>query len=351
MRAFAMVERHPGAAELVDIPSPSLGWGDVRIGIQAVGICGTDISLLDWASGLAARTPERFPLVMGHEGAGTVLEVGAGTSSVKPGDRVAPISIHFCHECWYCRRNQSNLCVSRSTLGVERDGVLAEQVVVREDRLSVLHCSVPLEMAALSDPLATVLQAFDRIPIDPDTTVAIVGAGTIGLMLSIVAQCFRPKRLLLIGLSIDRRRLALANGLGIDILETDEPGEVGARILRDTTRGRGADVVFEAAGQPDAVIASLQLLRSGGQLGLVGLSHHPTLIDTARVTWAEHTLVGIRGYSEQAWERGQRMMAKREIDLAPLVTHHVGLDEVPRAIEMVRAREALKVIVHPNGEL
>lgn len=346
MRAFAMVEARPEGARIVDLPEPSLSPDGVLVRVEAAGICGTDVSLLAWAPGMAARAGGRLPLIMGHEGAGVVQAVGSSVRGLVPGDRVAPITIHYCRTCRFCREGRSTICDSRPTLGIERDGVYAELLAVPADRVSRLGPGVSIEGGSLSDPIAVALQAFERVPIDSDDTVAIVGAGTIGLTLALVGRAFGPKRLFLVGLEADRDRLRLAGSLGIDAVEAEDPG-VARRVVESVTAGYGADVVFESAGHPSAVQVAIGLARKGGRIGLVGLPHGPTEIGTAQLVWAEQAIVAIRGYNQSCWDRGQELLAAGRIDLSPLVTHRLPLVDAERAFKLVRRREALKVVLQP----
>jgi L-iditol 2-dehydrogenase len=295
---------------------------------------------------MAARTGGQLPRVMGHEGSGVVEAVGSGVTSLKPGDPVAPLSIHFCRACRFCNEGRTTICDRRPTLGIEVDGVLGEYIVVPADRATRLPDGLSLEAGALSDPVAVALQAFERVPIGEDDVVAIVGAGTIGLILALTARAYRPKRLFLIGLEADRERLRLAESLGVDAV-TAPDAAAARRVLDGVTGGYGADVAFETAGHPVAVQTAIHLARKGGRVGVVGLPHDPTPIDTAQLVWSEKTLVAVRGYNERCWVRGQELMADGSIDLLPLVTHRLPLARSEEAFDLVRRRAALKVIVQP----
>lgn len=119
------------------------------------------------------------------------------------------------------------------------------------------------------------------------------------------------------------------------------------RVLDGVSDGYGADVAFETAGHPVAVQTAIHLARKGGRIGVVGLPHDPSLIDTAQLVWSEKTIVAVRGYNERCWVRGQELMASGSIDLLPLVTHRLPLARSDEAFDLVRRREALKVIVQP----
>ncbi|MBI4503920.1 MAG: alcohol dehydrogenase catalytic domain-containing protein [Chloroflexi bacterium] len=346
MRAFVMVEPRARGARLIERAEPALGPDHVLIRIEAAGICGTDLKVLEWAPNIAVRAGSRLPLTMGHEGAGVIHAVGSAVQGLAPGDRVAPVSIHYCRQCRFCREGRSSICDNRPTLGIERDGVFAEYLAVPADRVSRIGQDVSLEAAALLDPIAVALQAFERVSVGADDVVAIVGAGTIGLILALVARVYAPKRLLLFGLQVDRDRLRLANSLGVEAVEAQDPA-VARRVVDSVTHGYGADVVFEAGGHPVAVQTAINLGRKGATVGLVGLPFGPTEIFTSQLVWAEKTLVAIRGFNQSCWDRALAYIGEGSLDLTPLVTHRLPLAEAERGFDLLERREALKVILRP----
>lgn len=346
MKAFAVVEPQPRSARLVDLPEPTPGPNDVLIKIDVAGICGTDMKVYEWAPAIAARVGSSLPRVMGHEGAGVIQSVGSAVRNVAPGDRVVPISIHYCRECRFCRQQRSEICDNRPTLGIESDGVYAQYLKVPADRVTPIPDHISSEVGSLLDPIAVGLQAFERVPVTSDDVVAIVGAGTIGLIVALAAKAYSPRRLFLFGLEADRERLRLASSIGIEAIEAQDPA-VARKVVESVTDGYGADVVFEAAGHPSGVLASISLARKGGTVGLIGLPFHPTEIHTAPLIWAEKTLVPIRGFSQEAWDRALEYLSEGRVDFTPLITHRLPLGEAGRGLEMLERREAMKVILLP----
>ena len=253
--------------DLQDWPMPEIGPEDVLIRVAACGICGSDVHGMDGSTG--RRKP---PLVMGHEAAGAIANVGARVHGWGPGDRVTFDSTIWCGTCWYCRRGEINLCDRRRVLGVSCDdyrqhGALAEYVAVPQHILVRLPENVTFRQAAMVEPLSIAVHAVGRTPVTLNDTAIVVGTGMIGLL---VVQALRAAGCgRIIAVDLDQGRLDLACHLGADeglrADRVDVPGEVLRR-----TEGRGADVAMEVVGLTPGVQTAVASLRKGGQLTLVG---------------------------------------------------------------------------------
>ncbi len=253
--------------ELQDWPLPAFGPEEVLVRVAACAICGSDVHGMDGSTG--RRRP---PVVMGHEAAGTIAEVGGNVAGWAKGDRVTFDSTIYCGECWFCRRGQVNLCDHRCVLGVScdeyrRHGAFAEYVAVPQRILYRLPEAVSFERAALVEPLSIALHAVRRTRLCPDDTAVVVGAGMIGLLVVQALRAAGCGRILAVDL--DRRRLDLACKLGADEGLQSDQVDVRAEVLH-RTGNRGADLAFEVVGISPAVQTAAACLRKGGQLTLVG---------------------------------------------------------------------------------
>ncbi len=250
-----------------DVPTPAPGPDEVLVAVKACGICGSDVHGMDGSTG--RRRP---PIIMGHEAAGVITAAGAGVNQWKPGERVTFDSTIYCGECEYCRRGEINLCDNRRVLGVScedyrRHGAFAEFAVVPQRILYRLPEDLNFEQAALVEPFAIALHAVRRSPPGLNDTVVVVGAGMIGLALVQALSQAGCGKLIVVDVAADR--LALAAKLGA----TDTIHSTGANPLEQIgqlTRGRGADVAFEAVGLPATVDLALRCSRKGGAVTLVG---------------------------------------------------------------------------------
>ncbi len=253
--------------EYGDVPDPPIGPEDVLIRVKACGICGSDVHGMDGSTG--RRIP---PVIMGHEAAGVIAETGANVTGWQKGDRVTFDSTIYCGKCYFCRRGWVNLCDNRRVLGVScdeyrQDGALAEYVVVPQHILYRLPEGLSFERAAMVEALSIALHALRRTPISLNDAAVVVGAGTIG---SLVIQALRAAGCgHIIAVDLDQSRLDLACKLGADEALQADSVDVVAQV-RKRTSNRGADIAFEVVGIPATLRLSIQCLRKGGSLTLVG---------------------------------------------------------------------------------
>ena len=253
--------------EYRDVPDPQIGPEDVLIQVKACGICGSDVHGMDGSTG--RRIP---PVIMGHEAAGVIAETGANVTGWQKGDRVTFDSTIYCGKCYFCRRGWVNLCDNRRVLGVScdeyrQDGAFAEYTVVPQHILYRLPERLSFERAAMVEALSIALHALRRTPISLNDAAVVVGAGTIGLLIIQalrVAGCSH-----IIAVDLDQNRLDLACKLGADEALKADSVDVVAHV-RKRTSNRGADITFEVVGIPATLRLSIQCLRKGGSLTLIG---------------------------------------------------------------------------------
>ncbi|MCL4104817.1 UNVERIFIED_CONTAM: hypothetical protein GTU68_034256 [Idotea baltica] len=252
---------------VTDFDKPEVGVKDVLVQVKACGICGSDIHGYDGSSG--RRIP---PLVMGHEAAGVVAEVGDAVTAFKPGDHVTFDSTVSCGECYFCRRGNINLCDNRMVLGVScgeyrRHGAFAEFVSVPQHICYQLPRDLPFEHAAMIEAVSVAVHAANRTPVTLGDTAVVVGSGMIGLLAIQAIRLAGCSQV--IAVDLDAGRLQKAKQLGADVgLKADEvdvPEEV-----RKLTEGRGADVVLEVVGATATIKTAIESARKGGSITLVG---------------------------------------------------------------------------------
>jgi L-iditol 2-dehydrogenase len=265
MKALVLTECRK--LEYIDMPEPDLGDEDVLVRVEACGICGSDVHGMDGSTG--RRQP---PIVMGHEAAGVISEVGNDVTRWKKGDRVTFDSTVYCGKCWFCRRGQINLCDNRMVLGVScdgyrRHGAFAEYVAVPEHILYRLPDDVTFSQAAMVEALSIAFHAVERTPISLNDTVVVVGAGMIGLLVIQSLQATGCGKI--IAVDLDQNKLDLALKLGADISLNPNSTDLRRAIL-DVTENRGADIAFEVVGISDTVSTAIETLRKGGSLIFVG---------------------------------------------------------------------------------
>jgi L-iditol 2-dehydrogenase len=340
MRAL-LVER-PGRAAVTTIERPTAGPGEVLIRVAAAGICGSDLELLE------GRRPSpfvRYPIVPGHEWAGTVSEVGEGVEGIELGDAVVAEGIRPCGTCARCREGLTNLCSSEyAETGFTHQGAFAEYLSVPAELVHRLPAGSDLDAAALLEPAACVGGGLLEAKLRPGLAVAVVGAGTLGLLAVALLRLTSPSRLALVGTRPDR--LALGRDLGAretcDLRADDVVERLGSEF----------DLVFEAASRPEGAATALGLARRGGTVVLEGISgaRRPT-IDPDVITLGHLRVHGIFGASRVAWRWVVELFSSGQLDPTPLVTHRFALEEFEAAFDVLRDRDAgaLKVELVPGG--
>lgn len=339
MRALVFV----GAGEMAlqERPDPQPAAGEVVVAVRAAGICGSDVH------GYMGSTGRRRPgIVMGHEAAGDVIEVGPGVTSVRAGDRVALRSILACGVCDRCRRGQPNICTDRRGLGMQFDGAYADRILVPEALLLPLPDTLSYADGALIEPLAVAMHAVNRTPFDLMDFVVVIGAGAIGL-LTLLAARLRGAGSIVVTDRNDHR-LEVAQSLGADLtINVDVADPV--TIVRNATGGRGADAVFEAVGISPTVAQSLAAARSGGQVTWIGNSLPTVELSMQELVTRELTLRGAYAFNDE-FEQAADAIAAGWIDVRRLVERTAPLDQGPDLFRQLGSAEldAVKVVLTPN---
>lgn len=346
MKAFMKIKPEPGGVGFQDWKIPDVGPEDVLIQVKAAGLCGTDLHVYDWLENIVREYKPRLPLVMGHEFAGVIVEAGPQAKNVKVGERVTVMPVLYCEDCYFCRDGKENICDNRPILGIGAQGAFAQYVSVRSNNVYRLDDQVSFELGAMSELTCVGLHAIDRARLTGGDAVAVVGAGPLGLMMTIMAKHFGATRLFTAGLEADQGRLEIVRKIGaIPILvDREDPKE---RIL-DLTGGLGADVVFETAGTGAGVAQCLSIVRKGGRIGILGQGHESAEIQTATLSFREIELIGTRAYTPKDWKRVSAALLKVEEDLSRMITHRLPLSMAEEGIKLMKSREGLKIILLPQ---
>jgi L-iditol 2-dehydrogenase len=253
--------------EVADLPQPEVGPDDVLVRVSACGICGSDVHGLDGSTG--RRIP---PLVMGHEAAGEISEVGRGVKNWRPGDRVTFDSTVSCGRCQFCRSGEINLCDNRQVLGVScgdyrRNGAFAEYVAVPQNILYKLPDDLPFEHAAMIEAVSIAVHAVNLTPHSLGDTAVVVGSGMIGQLTIQAARIAGFGQVFAV--DIDDAKLDMARKAGADATFNSKTTDVAAEIAQ-RTGGRGADAALEAVGATDPIRTAIASVRKGGTVTLIG---------------------------------------------------------------------------------
>jgi L-iditol 2-dehydrogenase len=332
MRAAVLVER--GRVEVRDVPAPSLGPDDVLVAPRAVGICGSDLHL--YRHGRIGSSVVAGAMVLGHEPAGEVVEVGAAVPGLAPGDRVIVEPGISCGSCFWCHAGDYNLCPSVRFLGIPpSDGAMCEQVAVPARFVHRLPEAMSWADGAMIEPFAVGLQATKSAGVAPGDSVVVMGAGPIGLMILQAARIHGATTL--IAVDVEPRPLELAGRLGATATLDARAPDLAERV-RALTDGRGADHAIEAVGVAQSVQGALGLVRRGGTLTLVGIAPEPGVpLDTITIVRTGITVRSSFRYAH-VHPAAIALAADGRVDLRALVTHRYPLGDVARAFDDVANR-------------
>ena len=333
----ALVIERPGAAAVQRVPRPDPGPGEVLVRVGAAGICGSDVEVLE------GRRPERYvryPIIPGHEWAGTVEAVGPGVDQIEEGAVVVAEGFRPCGDCARCREGRTNLCSAEyAETGFTHAGAFADFLTVPAQLVHQLPPGTDLNAAAVLEPAACVAQGLLEVDLVPGRTVAVVGSGTLGLLAVALLSRISPSRLALVGTRT--ARLALGRELGATETWNVRAGE---------TPESGFDLVFEAAGTVEAARAAIALARRGGTVVLEGISGQANGVDADAVVLGHLRVQGIFGASRNAWRWVTDLFAAGLLDTQPLVSHLFPLEEHVAAFAALtdRSGNALKVQLTPQ---
>lgn len=335
-----------GSLAIADLAQPEPAEREVLVRVAACGICGSDVHGYDGSSG--RRIP---PLVMGHEAAGVIVGLGAGVTAYRVGDRVTFDSTVYCGRCGFCKRGEVNLCDRREVIGVScgeyrRDGAFAEYIVVPERILYRLPGNMSFPEAAMLEATSVALHAVKVSGAKTGDTTLVVGAGMIGLL---TMQALRAKGVGRVMIAdIDETRLTLAELLGADEALRGTGGEIAEAILQ-RTGGVGADVVFDAVGRAKTVAESIDSVRKGGTVTLIGNIEPEVRLPLQKVVSRQ---IRIQGTAASAGEYPEaiELISKGRIHVRPLITAVAPLEEGPRWFERLHAQEPnlMKVVLAPG---
>ncbi|CAH9094674.1 unnamed protein product [Cuscuta europaea] len=299
---------------------PPLGPHDVKVKMKAVGICGSDVHYLKHMR--CAGFVVKEPMVIGHECAGVIEEVGSEVRTLVPGDRVALEPGISCWRCDLCKEGRYNLCPDMKFFATPPvHGSLANQIVHPAHLCFKLPDELSMEEGAMCEPLSVGVHACRRANIGPETRVLVMGAGPIGLITMLAARAYGAPRIVMA--DVDHARLSVAMELGADgaIKVSTSIQDVGAEIEKiKEAMGDGIDVSFDCAGFDKTMTTALGATRSGGSVCLVGMGHEYMTIPLAATSAREVDVIGIFRY-KNTWPLCIDLMKSGKIDVKPLVTH------------------------------
>jgi len=318
--------------EMIEVPDPKIvNDTDVLIKMKRVGVCGSDIHY--YATGKIGSQVVEYPFPVGHEGAGTVIEVGSAVKSVKPGDEIGIEPAMPCWDCDQCNAGRPHTCRNLKFLGCpgQADGCLSEYIVMPETSCALLDQGMNLDDGALSEPLAIGVYAVKQsIPME-GAAVGILGFGPIGMSVLLPAKAQGAKSIFVTD-KIDER-LAKARSLGIDYACNPDNEDVVVKVAK--LEPNMLDVVFECCGQQEALDNAIDLLKPGGKLMMIGIPEFDNWKFPAdKGRRKEITYANVRRQNH-ALEPTLEMMKDKVFDARQMVTHRFKFDQTKEAFDLV----------------
>lgn len=324
--------------QIDEMPMPEIGPREVLIRVACCGVCGTDVDAY------VGKQPRgwtiTYPFRMGHELAGTVVATGKEVSTVAPGDAVVADGRLTCGYCYYCRRGLWSACQNAGYFS----GGLAQYATYPFTNLVKVPATVSLEEAAFAEPLACVVNGQAKIDVAPGAVAVVIGDGPIGMM---HAQMLHHRGAYTIMIGLLDHRLAIAERLGINmVINSTKQDPVAA--IREASDGRGADVVVIAAGSVAALEQAIDLAARRGHVLYFAATLAPAVtLDLDLIHYKELRLVGSYDSTIAQYEDALALIRAGAVQVKPLITHRLGLEQVQAGFEIARRHEGLKVqIVH-----
>jgi len=327
-----------------DIDTPQVGYGEILVKVKAATTCGTDLKIYQrgYVEGVI-----KLPTVFGHEWAGDVVEVGEGVPWLNKGMRVRGGNSSPCLRCYMCQRGKFNLCEDMMWLwGAYAQYIKVPQRIVTLNT-QVIPDHVAYEEAAITEPLACVLHGVEVAKVKLGDTVAIIGAGPIGLLHLLTVKKMGAGKVV-ISDTVDER-LQLANKLGADVTINAKKDDI-IETTRKLTDGHGADVVIEAIGLPATWEQALKMVRKGGTVLEFGGCPPGTEIkvSTEQLHYGETTVLGAFHTTPAHFKKALNLIASGTVNVKPLITNRMKLDDIEQAFEMLSTSKTdVKIAIQP----
>jgi L-iditol 2-dehydrogenase len=341
MRAAELIA--PLSFRQTEMPIEDPGPGEVQCRVESVGVCGSDLHA--YGEGQVGGMANVYPMVLGHEPAGVIVKTGAGVTGLAAGDRGALEPALYCYHCEFCLSGHHNVCANiRFLSNPHHPGFFRELVNLPVSNFVPIPQNLSFDTVTLVEPLAIALHSVRLASISAGETIAVIGAGPIGLLTIAALRAVKAGRIWAIEPLAHRRELASAMGADAVL----EPEEAVAEILRATGQ-RGVDCAFDCAAGADTVPQAIRLARNAGRVVLTGIHSTPTFtVDASGMRRKELTLFNVRRSNHET-EEALALLEAQPNWFAPLVTHTRTLDRIGEAFDLTsHYRDGVgKMVIRP----
>jgi len=322
----ALVIEAPNKVKIVEMPKPKIDSHQILVKIKNVGICGSDIHVYE------GKHPNIIPpIVPGHEFSGIVESIGNNVKRINVGDYVTAMPYVPCYECKYCKNQQYNLCIRIKILGAQVNGAAAEYAVIDEEQVFKLPNNVSFKNGAMIEPLAVALHAYKIANLNKKENILIIGAGTIGLLLTRILKLFGIKKIVVNDIIDYRLSIAKRFGAYITLNSIKENIENKAYELTD---GLGFDTIFEAVGLEQTLNNAIKLVCKSGKIIIIGMfpsrSINFNIFDSVR---KEIKIQGSFQYNKRDFQEAISILSRKKLDF----------EEIIKEMPFVNGEEAFEV--------
>lgn len=341
MKCVIKSQAGAGHIDLVERPIPVVGPNDVLIKVRSVAICGTDVHIMDWTDFASSRM--KPPSIIGHEFSGEVVETGSLVRNIQIGDAVAAETHIVCHSCDLCHNGYEHVCYHTSTIGLHRDGALAEYASIPAENAVVFKKNASWEVLSLMEPFVAAVHAATEFPV-AGKSVVVIGCGPIGSMGVAVAKHCGAANVVAIEPLEKRGKKALA--MGADVLIDPLRVDVKVAVL-EANDGSPVDVVLDFSGNVGAIQSCLTYIKPEGKIAVLGLSDKQLSFNLNEFVYRGLTLKGIAGRRMyRDWETAKGLLAGG-LDLSEIITHTLPMSEYQEGLRLMKTGECCKCVLIP----
>lgn len=354
MYAVLKSERAPGL-KIDRVEIPKIKDDEVLVKVKMASICGTDVHIWEWNKWAQTRI-KKIPLILGHEFAGEVVEIGKNVTSINVGDFVSAETHIVDGTCYQCQTDRMHVCQNMEILGVDRNGAFAEYVALPERNAWKNDPHLDPAIASIQEPLGNAVQSVlpkDHVEDIAGKTVAVLGCGPIGLMAIAVVKALGAVKVFATAGGRNLVRMELAKKMGADmVLSAAEHGEKIVDIILDETNRRGVDVVLEMSGAASALKQAFEILTPGGRVSLLGLFNRPVELDfNNAIVFKSAVVYGITGRRMfQTWYQVKGLLSRSEFKekISQIITHRFPIKDIEKGMKAINEKKAAKVVLEPK---
>ncbi len=340
IKTYSKIEKKPGLSFIEKEFDTTLKSNEVLIKVLSASLCGTDCHIYNWDEWAQNRI--KPPIVVGHEFAGRVEEIGESVSRVKKGDIVASETHVVCGKCEFCRKGQGHICVDTKIIGVDIDGAFSEYIIMPEDNLFVDSAGLDPKYLSILEPLGNAVHTVTHFDASLKT-VAVIGCGPIGLMGVNILKILGAEKIIAIEPVLGRQELAFK--MGADVVIDPIKEDVVKRMLEETNNA-GVDVVCEFSGNRQALNQSLQYIKNGGAISLLGIFDERISVDFNEIVFKGLTLYGVTGRKMyENWDQIRSLLKHPDFKLKEIVTHEFDFAQIEKAFQIMNEKSCGKIVI------